>query len=87
MVVPCAAEADIVGEDGGAPDIVVSVHGVNAVDLRNAQTRRESTLLERVRHVNPLRHSCLVSGSTTSAAHDATCKPKDAIPRIKMDNQ
>lgn len=36
---PGGAETNVVGEDGGAIDVIVAMNGVNAVNYGNSQTR------------------------------------------------
>ncbi|BAS86396.1 Os03g0749650, partial [Oryza sativa Japonica Group] len=68
---PCGAERDVVGEDGGAVDVVVSVHGVDAVDHRDAEPRRERPLLEVAHHAHPLRRRRLLPRHAPAAAKQA----------------
>lgn len=71
--IPGAAEADIVGEDGRAVDVVVSVHRINPVDERNGQACVHGCFLEVVGHVVPLHHRCIHGGSTASPAQHTSC--------------
>ena len=48
-----SAEADVVREDGGAEHVVVSMHGVDPVEQRNAEPRRQRFGMHRIQHFGP----------------------------------
>jgi hypothetical protein len=75
--VPGGAEADVVGEDGGVVDVVVAVHGVDAVDDGDAQPGLERRLLHPGHHLLPHRRRRLLRRHAAAAAEHATCTRTD----------
>jgi hypothetical protein len=68
--VPGSAEADVVGEDGGAVDVVVAVDGVGAEDDRDGEAGGEGELLHAVDHVGPVGGRGAVAGPASAAVED-----------------
>ena len=69
--VPGGSEADVVGEDGGADDIVVVVDGIDAVDDGDAEAGREGEALHAVDHTSPVGRGCAFPGQTAAAVEEA----------------
>lgn len=74
--VPSAPQANVVREDRSPIHIVVTMHGVDAVEEGNAQPRPESAPLEAVRHGDPLGRGRAEGRFASAAAEHAA----DAVP-------
>ncbi|WVZ60556.1 hypothetical protein U9M48_010562 [Paspalum notatum var. saurae] len=77
--IPGGAEADVVGEDGGVVDVVVAVHGVDAVDDGDAEAGLERRLLHLGHHLLPDRRGRLLRRHAASAAQHAACNDRVTI--------
>ena len=73
--------ADVLREDGRAFDVVVPVHGVNAVEDRDAQTGPEGGLLIRVDHLVPSLRGIGI-GVSAAAAEDRAEVERGRVQRI-----
>jgi hypothetical protein len=71
MRLPGGSETDVVGEDGGTVHVVVAVHGVDAVDHRDAEARGQARPLEVADHGDPLRRRGLLPRHAPAAAQQA----------------
>lgn len=60
--VPGGADADVVGEHGGAVDVVVTVDGVGAVEDGDAEAGGEGVALHAVDHGGPVGRGGPVAG-------------------------
>ncbi len=65
-----AAEADVMREDHRAEDVVVPVHGVDAVEQRDLQARVPGVLLQAVVEVGPGLEAVAFLGVGTAAAEN-----------------
>ena len=72
--VPCSSKPNVVGEDSSFVDIVVTMHGINTVDDRNAKTGGKSTLLHLSHHGGPSLSRCLRTRHTASTTQYTACK-------------
>ena len=80
--VPGGSEADVVGEDGGADDIVVVVDGIDAVDDGDAEAGREGEALHAVDHTSPVGRGCAFPGRTAAAVEEAAgAKLREGVGR------
>ncbi|BAS76820.1 Os02g0131500, partial [Oryza sativa Japonica Group] len=75
--VPGAAEADVVGEDGGLVDVAVAMDGVDAVDHGDPEARRHGAALHLVHHRHPRRRRRLRRRHAAAAAQHAPCNLRD----------
>jgi hypothetical protein len=82
--VPGGAEADVVGEDGGIVDVVVAVHGVDAVDDGDAEACLERRLLHRGDHLLPDGRRRLLRRHAAAAAQHATCTHPRHVTSTQM---
>ena len=63
--VPGGSEANVVGEDGGAEDVVVPVDGVGAVEDGDGEAGGEGEALHAVDHAGPVgRGGALARGAS-----------------------
>ena len=69
-----AAQADVVRKNDGAGDVVVPVHGIDAIDQRDAQSRLQRVPLVAIHHVGPTPQGVvgLVLGPRSAAAQKRT---------------
>ena len=77
-----AAQADLVREDDGAQHVVVAVHGVDAVEERNAQTRFFGVLLQAVVQIGPGLQAVAFLGIGIAAAEEGAEREVLDIGRI-----
>lgn len=71
LSVPAGAETDVVGENGGAVDVVVSVDGVSAVEDGDAEAGGDRKALEAVDHGGPVGGGGLLAGRASPGVENA----------------
>ena len=72
------AQADQVGENGRAADVVVAVDGIDAIEQRDAQARGKGLILEGAHHVGP-GGGGVGRGVAAAAAQDAAQRQRGHI--------
>lgn len=71
LSVPGGAETDVVGEHGGAVDVVVAVDGVGAVEDGDAEAGGEGEALHAVDHGGPVGGGGSLAGRASPGVEDA----------------